>query len=149
MLLSTRYLPTTASPNRMLDNRSYALGEDRAGNVRATLLDVPTDEDGDNEHRRVKHHSVQVTVLGAAMLIATSLIAAPAIASSPRADANAKSSAFTALPQSLSPSTDTDIGAYRSASMSVEVVLAPSHDAQLQSLLKASTPRRARTTSIG
>jgi kumamolisin len=49
---------------------------------------------------------------------------------------------FTAIPRSLTPTTDVSTGAYHSGAMAVEVVLAPSHNAKLQSLLaNVSNPK--------
>ena len=72
---------------------------------------------------------VRMTRLGAstlALLVAAALPAQAGAAVSPR---------FAAVRDSVSPTTDANTGAYQSASMSVEVVLAPSHGAQLQSVL--------------
>jgi len=47
----------------------------------------------------------------------------------------AKSHAFSAIPGSFRPTTDVDMGEFSSGNMTVEVVLAPSHGAQLSDLL--------------
>ncbi|MFZ0665978.1 MAG: S53 family peptidase [Acidimicrobiales bacterium] len=91
----------------------------------------------------MKHHSVRTAIVGVAILGASSLFAAPAIASTPSSvTAHAKAAAlFVALPKSVNPTTDKVTGTYHTAAMSVEVVLAPRDNARLQSLLKAvSTP---------
>src|ERR1700733_3094548 len=72
---------------------------------------------------------VRMARLGAsalALLVLAGLPSQAGAAVSPR---------FAAVRDSVSPTTDVNTGAYQSASMSVEVVLAPSHGAQLQSVL--------------
>jgi kumamolisin len=77
------------------------------------------------------------------MVAATGVLAAPAIASSsPHSTAR---TTFSVLRGSLPKTTDRVIGAFRSAAMSVEVVLAPRHAAQLQGLLAASYYPRSRS----
>ncbi|MGD0595349.1 MAG: S53 family peptidase [Acidimicrobiales bacterium] len=78
-------------------------------------------------HFSVRAAVVAVTVLGAASL------AVPAGASS----VHSSGARFSAIPGSLAPSTDVSTGAFHSASMTVEVVLAPSHATQLQGLLRS------------
>lgn len=70
-----------------------------------------------------------------AVLGTTGLLAAPALASSGSAPHAATGTSFVSIRGSLTPTSDRAIGAYSSRSMSVEVVLAPSHGSQLQSLL--------------
>ena len=47
------------------------------------------------------------------------------------------------------PATDVDTGAYDNASMSIEVVLAPSHSAQLKTLLADLYNPKAQATGTG
>jgi subtilase family serine protease len=61
-------------------------------------------------------------------LFATGLLAAPAAAVT----------SFSAIPASLTPTTDAAVGAFNSAQMSVEVVLAPNNEAQLSGLLTST-----------
>src|SRR5580658_2077136 len=88
----------------------------------------------------VKHHSFRAAVVGAVVLGAASL-AAPAVASSPHASGEY----FGTIPDSLRTTTDVSTGAFHSSAMSVEVVLAPSHEAQLQALLERLYNPRSRS----
>ncbi len=72
--------------------------------------------------------AVRMTTLGATTLV---LAVAAALPSS----ASAVAPRFAAVRSSVPATTDVDTGAYRSASMSIEVVLAPAHGAQLKALL--------------
>jgi subtilase family serine protease len=86
----------------------------------------------------MKGHSVRAVILGVLVVGSSSLLAAPAIASSPHVTSNGSAAvAYAALPNSVSPTTDRDLGAYSSKTMSIELVLAPRNGAELQSLLKA------------
>lgn len=85
----------------------------------------------------MRQHSVKAVILGVAILGATTLLSAPAIASQSRPGTSPVRQAFSALPGSLPKTTDRSIGAFHSAQMSVEVVLAPRHAAELQSMLKS------------
>jgi subtilase family serine protease len=83
-------------------------------------------------------------VAAIAVLGATGLLAAPALASSGSAPQAAAGTSFVSIRGSLTPTNDPSIGAYSSSSMSVEVVLAPSHESQLQRLLVGLyTPKSA------
>jgi len=77
-------------------------------------------------------HSLRAAVVGVAVLGAAG-VAAPAVASSPHGTGEL----FSAIPDSLRTTTDVRIGAFHRGAMSVEVVLAPSHEAQLQGLLES------------
>ena len=72
--------------------------------------------------------AVRMATLGATTLV---LAVAAALPSS----ASALAPRFAAVRSSVPATTDVDTGAYRSASMSIEVVLAPAHGAQLKTLL--------------
>jgi subtilase family serine protease len=74
-----------------------------------------------------------VVVTGLAMTAAMAAFgAANAIAAAPAATPR-----LATIPDSVNPTTDQVTGTYRSARMSVEVALAPQHQAQLSSLLKS------------
>jgi subtilase family serine protease len=82
--------------------------------------------------------SVRAAIVGVVVLGTSSLIAAaPAIASPHVANHPAVAAGFAALPNSVPATTDANIGAYSARSMSVEVVLAPRNNSELQSLLKS------------
>ena len=85
----------------------------------------------------MKHVRIRAGVVGAAIIAATSMLAAPAVAAASRTSGahSALLNAMKAIPGSLPKTTDFKLGAYTSRAMSVEVALAPSHEAQLQSLL--------------
>jgi subtilase family serine protease len=83
----------------------------------------------------LKHRPLRFVVVGAAMIAATGVLAAPAVASSLHAVHNGTIRSFSVVRGSLTKTTDVSIGAFHSDNMSVEVTLAPSHEAQLQSLL--------------
>jgi subtilase family serine protease len=86
----------------------------------------------------LKQRPVRAAVIGAVMIAATGVLAAPAIASSSTAATPHSSNAsytFSVVRASLTKTTDVSVGAFHSGAMSVEVALAPSHEAQLQGLL--------------
>ena len=79
----------------------------------------------------MKRRSARLAVVGLAAAGAMGLLTGPALATG-----GAKpSGTLTAIPGSLTPTRDAITGTYSSASMSVEVVLAPGHQADLQKLL--------------
>ena len=71
---------------------------------------------------------VRMATLGATTLVLAVAVALPSSAS-------ALAPRFARVASSVPATTDTNTGAYNSASMSVEVVLAPTHGAQLKTLL--------------
>jgi kumamolisin len=73
-----------------------------------------------------------VAAAGLAMAALTGAFSAPALASAPSSGPR-----FVALSGSLTPTRDAVTGGYSSARMSVEVALAPRHQARLTALLKA------------
>jgi subtilase family serine protease len=91
----------------------------------------------------MKTHSARLLIIGVVVLGTSSLIAvAPAIASPHVSNHPAAVAGFVALPNSVPATTDSDIGAYSAKAMSVEVVLAPRNNAELQSLLESvSSPK--------
>lgn len=68
-------------------------------------------------------------------MAAVTMVAAPAVAASSSHSKGSLAARFVVLPRSVDKTTDARLGAYVSPSMSVGVALAPSHEAQLQSLL--------------
>jgi subtilase family serine protease len=69
-------------------------------------------------------------------------MAASGVLASPIASASSAPTGFTALAGSVAKTTDANTGAYSSAAMSIEVALAPSNNAEMQSLLAAvSNPK--------
>jgi subtilase family serine protease len=77
----------------------------------------------------LKHRPVGIAVVGVVLLAASGVISSPASA------ASSAQSGFTAIAGSVPATTDVSTGAYTSNAMTVEVALAPSNNAQLQSLL--------------
>jgi subtilase family serine protease len=82
-------------------------------------------------HRSVRAGAVVVT--GLAMTVATAAFSA----ASATAAAPAATPRLVTIRDSVTPTTDQVTGSYSSSSMSVEVALAPQHQAQLNSLLEA------------
>lgn len=81
--------------------------------------------------------SMRASVAGVAMITA-GVVASPAIAATPLAPVAASiitDGNLSVVRSSLPTTTDLSTSAFRSGSMSVEVALAPSHEAQLQGLL--------------
>jgi subtilase family serine protease len=86
--------------------------------------------------------AVRVSTLGA-VLVAIAALALPASADA--GTRGAGTSTFTPLPASVSRTTDAAAGAFRSPAVSIEVVLAPSHAAQLHTLLAGLYSPTSRT----
>lgn len=80
----------------------------------------------------MKHRPIGVAVVGVVLMAASGVLVSPGVAASSDSVSN-----FMALAGSAPATTDTDTGAYSSATMSVEVALAPSNNAELQSELSA------------
>ncbi|MGA2528953.1 MAG: S53 family peptidase [Acidimicrobiales bacterium] len=79
------------------------------------------------------------------MIAATGVLAAPAVAVASHSAHNSVVRSFSVLPGSLARTTDVSIGAFHANSMSVELALAPSHEAQLQSLLASMYSSKSST----
>ena len=73
----------------------------------------------------MKHVRIRAGVVGAAIIAATSMLAAPAVAAASRTSGahSALLNAMKAIPGSLPKTTDFKLGAYTSRAMSVEVAL--------------------------